>query len=94
MNRIRRNFEIPPELRTRGNADRAIMRSVVDLFGIWETCHKACRRRKACASPTIACFDVNCETLREQLEALAAWPRLDGPREESDLGQPVGELFD
>jgi hypothetical protein len=92
--RFPRNFEIPPALRTRGNADLAIMRNVVDFFGIWETCHKACRRGKTCASPTIACFDTNAERLRELLEALAEWPRLEGPREEADLKGPVGELFD
>jgi hypothetical protein len=85
---------LPPELRTRGNADIMLMRSIIGFLGAWAHCRKACRRHKRCASPAVACFDANIETIREQLEALAAWPRLDGPRDPAALNERVDKLFD
>jgi hypothetical protein len=79
---------------TRGEADLKLMRAVIGFLGGWATCTKACRRARRCASPSVACFDENLESIRDQLEELAAWPRLDGPREPADLARPVVELFD
>jgi hypothetical protein len=68
-----------------------LMRSIVDLVGAFRTCTPACRRHKRCASPTVACFDVNSETLRDILEALATWRRFEGPRSPDEEAAPVGE---
>ncbi len=68
-----------------------LMRSIVGFLGLWQNCGKACRRRKGCASPGVACFDLNREQIAEQLEAFAAWPRLDGPRDPEAENGPVGE---
>ncbi len=86
---------LPPEFQTRGNADIMMMRSIVGFLGLWENCRKACRRRKGCASPDVACFDPNREQIAAQLEALAAWPRLDGPRDrEAENGLVGASLLD
>ncbi len=81
----------PTRLILRGEADRMVMRQLVNMFGVWRWCHRNCRRHKGCASPTVVCFDYNIETARETIERLANWPRLDGPRELDELLEPVGD---
>jgi hypothetical protein len=84
----------PSRLILRGEADRMLMRKIVNFFGVWAWCYRSCRRHKGCASPTVKCFDHNIETARKILQQLADWPRLDGPRELDDLVEPVEDLFD
>ncbi len=79
---------------TRGEADRRLMRTIVDFCVIWHDCHRACRRRKGCASPTVRCFDYNIERVRTYTQRLADWPRIDGPRELDELVEPVDDLLD
>jgi hypothetical protein len=83
-----------PAPHTRGAVDIKIMRSIIGFLGTWQHCCAACRRHKRCASPAVACFDVNLETIRETLENLAEWPRLDGPRQPDEANGPVGDLLD
>lgn len=80
----------------RGEADRMAMRDIVNFFGVWAWCYRRCRRRKACASPTVMCFDHNIATARKMLGEMASWRRLDGPRDPGDLLDPVKpeDLFD
>ena len=84
----------PPQVLTRGAADLILMRKIVDLFETWRGCHRACRRGKGCASPTVRCFDHNIETARKILDELASWRRLDGPREFEEVVRPVDEFID
>jgi hypothetical protein len=84
----------PPAALTRGEADRILMRKIVDMFETWRWCYRPCRRRKGCASATVRCFDHNIETAGNILERLANWRRLDGPRELDELVEPVGEFVD
>jgi hypothetical protein len=80
----------------RGEADRMAMREIVNFFGAWHDCYRKCRRAKACASPTVHCFDFNIATARKMLTEIANWRRLDGPRDPDDLLEPVKpeDLFD
>ena len=84
----------PPPPLTRGEADIAIMRAIMDMAGMWRGCYRACRRKKGCASPGVKCFDHNIERVRDFTRDLADWPRLDGPRELDELVEPVTELFE
>lgn len=84
----------PSRLILRGEADRILMRQIMNLFGMWGWCYRSCRRHKGCASPTVKCFDHNIDAVRRILEGLAEWPRLDGPRELDELVEPVDDLFD
>lgn len=86
---------LPPELATRRIADIRIMRLIARTMGFPETCRRAaCRRKRSCASPTVACFDENIEAVRDFAHGLADWARLDGPRGPEELDRPVTELFD
>jgi hypothetical protein len=85
---------LPPEFRTRRIVDIMLMRHIIDFMGSWKECRPACRRAKGCASPTVVCFDLNRDAIREHLEAMAAWRRLEGPREPEEENAPVTELFD
>jgi hypothetical protein len=71
-----------------------LMRAIVGFLGGWAECSKACRRARRCASPSVGCFDANLDAIRAQLEALADWPRLEGPRDPAELGRPVEFLLD
>src|SRR5262245_3358808 len=55
----------PARLVLRGEADRVLMRQIVNLFEGWRGCYRACRRHKACASPDVKCFDHNIEIAQE-----------------------------
>lgn len=79
---------------TRGQADRLMMRAIMDMNFVWVSCHRACRRKKSCASPDVWCFDQNIDQVREFTFRLARWRRLDGPREPHELVQPAGDLID
>jgi hypothetical protein len=95
FSRTHRRPMLTPALRTREFADIKLMRLVVAAVGIPENCHRAaCRRARRCASPTVGCFDENIEAVREFAEGLAAWSRLDGPRDPEELARPVTALFD
>ena len=78
----------------RGEADRMLMRQIVNFLEAWHGCDRACRRHKGCASPTVKCFDHNIEIARKVLGRLADWSRLDGPREVDELVEPVQDLLD
>jgi hypothetical protein len=90
----RRKARPQAEAPTRGEVDIILMRRIIGFLGVWEQCGGACRRRKACTSPTCACFDVNSETIRAMLTEVVEWPRLDGPREDHVAEGPPGELFE
>ena len=93
--RIRIPSPLPQEFRTREIADIKIMRLIARTMGFPETCHRAaCRRKRSCASPTVACFDENIEVVREFAEGLADWARLDGPRDPAEFDRPVTKLLD
>jgi hypothetical protein len=85
---------LPPELRTRAVADLMMMRSIVGFLGSWQYCERACKRQRGCANPNVACFDRNRERIRDYLERLADWPRLDGPREPDVAAGPIGDILD
>ena len=78
----------------RAQADIEIMRTLMDLAGMWHGCYRVCRRRKSCASPVVKCFDYNIERVREFTQRLADWPRLDGPRDLDELVEPVDDPLD
>jgi hypothetical protein len=85
---------LPPQCRTRGSADLMVMRAIIGFLGTWSRCGKACRRKKGCASPTVECFDPNIALIRADLDALAAWRRLDGPRPPAERDRPARVLID
>ena len=85
---------LPPELRTRAVADLMIMRSIVGFLGRWQYCSRACKRQRGCADPNVECFDRNREVIRDYLERLADWPRLDGPRNPDAAAGPIGDILD
>ena len=84
----------PPPALTRAEADIEIMLALMNMVGMWRVCYRACRRRKACASPDVKCFDHNIERVRALVDDLAGWRRLDGPRPLAERVEPVDELFD
>lgn len=93
--KVRIPSPLPAEFRTREIADIRIMRLIARTMGFPETCHRAaCRRKRSCASPTVACFDENIDAVRNFADGLAGWTRLDGPRPPEDLDQPITELLD
>ena len=96
MTRRHRSVTVTRRIVLRAEADRMAMRDIVNFFGVWGWCHRKCRRRKGCASPTVMCFDYNIATARKMLGEMANWRRLDGPRDPDDLLQPVKpeDLFD
>jgi len=79
---------------TRAEADIVLMRQIVGFFATWRSCHASCRRAKRCTSPTVACFDRNSGRFQATFEALADWPRLDGPRDPDELDRPAYDTYD
>jgi hypothetical protein len=86
--------DLPPALATRANADIMLMRLLVNFLDAWKNCGPRCRRARCCTDPTAACFDLNAERIRAIFEAIADWPRFDGPRDPEDAAGPIGDLFD
>ena len=84
----------PRRIITRGQADRLMMRAIMDMNFVWMGCYRACRRKKGCASPDVGCFDHNIERVRDFTFRLAHWRRLDGPRELAELVEPVDDFLD
>ena len=85
---------VPGMSLTRGQLDIALMRTIIVFLGTWQQCNRACRRMRACASPTCACFDLNRDNIHAMLTEIVEWPRFEGPREDWDAARAPVEVFD
>ena len=84
---------LPPELRTRAVADLMMMRSIVGFIG---SCNIASVPASAsAAAPTpMSVLRRNRDRIRDYLERLADWPRLDGPRDPDAAAGSIGDILD
>jgi hypothetical protein len=86
--------DLPPALATRGNADKLLLRSLLNFLEVWRYCTPHCRRAHCCVDPKVGCFDPNAERIQEIFADIADWPRFEGPRDPEDEAGPIGELFE
>jgi hypothetical protein len=61
-------------------------REIAGVVRFWSVCDlPACRRSRACRSAAPQCFDEQADEMRDRLEDLLEWPRLDGPLDDAAL---------